>query len=245
MLAGLLKPDKGSVSVNNQEWFNANKKINLSPQVRNVGFVFQEYALFPNMSVQENLEYALDSKGNTSIINELIELVELGNLRNSKPETLSGGQKQRVALARALVRKPTILMLDEPLSALDQTMRSKLQDYILKIHAEYNLTTLLVSHEINEICKMSDQVLVLEEGQIKQQGTPFSLFGNKLDNGKLQLTGEIIDIKQVDLSTHFSILIGSNLLHIELGMEQAATYKIGDKILISSDSFTPKIQKIE
>ena len=162
------------------EWFDSTNRINLTPQKRKVGFVFQDYALFPNMTVKENLEFALNKGQSKDVINELIETIELADLQDRKPETLSGGQKQRVALARALVQKPSILLLDEPLSALDGEMRNKLQDYILKVHKKYNLTTFLVSHDVSEVFKLSDHVLKLENGSILQQGTPEELFLGKI-----------------------------------------------------------------
>src|SRR5688500_3923810 len=141
MICGLITPDDGSISVQGQPWFDASKKVNLKPQDRNVGIVFQDYAIFPNMTVKQNLEYALDKKHQRQIVDEILEMMELTNLADKKPEVLSGGQRQRVALARAIVRKPIILLLDEPLSALDTTLRLKIQDYILRIHHEFQLTT--------------------------------------------------------------------------------------------------------
>ena len=241
MLAGLLTPDTGSIKVNNQTWFDANQKINLKPQLRKVGFVFQDYALFPNMTVRENLEFALENKQSSIVINELIELIELGDLENRKPETLSGGQKQRVALARALVRKPELLMLDEPLSALDQAMRSKLQDYILQIHKEYNLTTLLVSHEMGEVFKMSDEVIVLDDGKITKQGKPEVLFSSKQVSGKFQFTGEILHMQQEDIIYIISVLIGNNLVKVVADEREAIQLAIGDKVLVASKAFNPII----
>ena len=243
MLAGLLTPDKGKISINEQTWFESNQRINLKPQLRKVGFLFQDYALFPNMTVRENLEFALENKQSSSVINELIELIELGDLENRKPQTLSGGQKQRVALARALVRKPALLMLDEPLSALDQAMRSKLQDYILQIHKEYNLTTLLVSHEMGEVFKMSDEVIVLEEGKIKQQGAPSVLFSNNQVSGKFQFTGEILNIQKEDIIYIITVLIGNNLVKVVADEREAVQLAIGDKVLVASKAFNPIIQK--
>lgn len=244
MLAGLLPPDKGSIRVSNKTWFDSNQKINLKPQLRQVGFVFQDYSLFPNMTVRENLAFALENKQSYSVINELIELIELGNLENRNPETLSGGQKQRVALARALVRKPKLLMLDEPLSALDQTMRSKLQDHILQIHKEFNLTTLLVSHEMGEVFKMSDEVIVLEEGKITKQGKPDVLFNSKQVSGKFQFTGEILNIQKEDIIYIISVLIGNNLVKVVADEREAVQLSIGDKVLVASKAFNPIIQKI-
>jgi molybdate transport system ATP-binding protein len=244
MLAGLFMPDEGSINVNKQDWFNSTQKINLKPQLRKVGFVFQDYALFPNMTVRQNLAFALENKQESKVINELIELIELGDLEKRKPQTLSGGQKQRVALARALVRKPELLMLDEPLSALDQAMRSKLQDYILHIHKAYNLTTLLVSHEMGEVFKMSDEVIVLEEGKISKQGKPDVLFSSKQVSGKFQFTGEVLNIQKEDIIYIVSVLIGNNLVKVVADEREAIQLAIGDKVLVASKAFNPIIQKI-
>lgn len=244
MLAGLLRPDSGTIEVNGNSWFNSDKKTNIKTQDRKVGFVFQDYALFPNMTVRENLEFALDSKNEVAAVNELIELTELGDLEKRKPETLSGGQKQRVALARAIVRKPEVLMLDEPLSALDYSMRSKLQNYILQIHNEYKLTTLLVSHEMGEVFKLSDEVIVLENGNIKQQGLPAQLFTRRQVSGKFQFTGEILNIQKEDIIYIISVLIGNSMVKVAADEQEALQLAIGDKVLVASKAFNPIIQKI-
>ena len=179
ILSGLLQPENGQIIVNGVTWLDSNMGINLPPQKRSIGFVFQDDALFPNMTVRENLEFALLKRQNSKIIDELIEMVELGDLQSRKPDAISGGQQQRVALARSLVQRPDILLLDEPLAALDIEMRLKLQPYILALHREYNLTTILVSHDIPEVIKMSDWVVHLEQGKIAQQGTPFEIFGEE------------------------------------------------------------------
>jgi molybdate transport system ATP-binding protein len=172
MLCGLTNPDSGTISVEEETWCDVEKKINLKPQQRNVGIVFQDYALFPNMTVQENLEYALKKKQPSAIVGELLELMELTQLRDKKPSLLSGGQRQRVALARAIVRKPKILLLDEPMSALDTALRLKIQDYILQIHSQFKLTTILVSHDIFEVLRLSKHVYLLEGGKIIDHGAP-------------------------------------------------------------------------
>jgi len=189
MLAGLLTPDDGRIVCDRQVWFDKSKRINLRPQFRNLGMVFQEYSLFPNMTVQGNLEFALQKDQPKTNVEELLQLTELEQLRDKKPALLSGGQKQRVALARALVRRPKLLLLDEPLSALDTAMQTKLQDYILRVHRQYHLTTLMVSHDLNEVIKMSKRVLVLEDGTIKKDGSPLDVL--PLDNLKPFITGNL------------------------------------------------------
>ena len=244
ILAGLMEPDNGKLKVNNTTWIDTNKKIHLQPQKRKVGFVFQDYALFPNMSVKENLLFALNKGDDKKIVSELIEIVELGELQNRKPETLSGGQKQRVALARALVQKPELLLLDEPLSALDNEIRQKLQQYIIQVHREFGLTTILVSHDISEILKMSSQVLEIEHGKIIKQGTPLEVFTNKEVSGKFQFTGEVIAIEKQDFIFIISILIGKDFVKVIADESEAKTLNIGDKVLVASKAFNPIIRKI-
>lgn len=175
MLAGLVKPDAGHIYFNHQTWFESAKKINLPPQKRRVGLMFQEYALFPNMSVRQNLEYALPRGQSKALVEELIQTVELQELAKRAPNTLSGGQQQRVALARALVAQPQLLLLDEPLSALDADMRERLQDAILNIHEKYQLTTIWVTHNAEEAAKIAQRSLLLQQGSLTEQvATPLS-----------------------------------------------------------------------
>lgn len=244
ILGGLLKPEKGTILVNKTTWFNSDEKINLKPQKRNVGFVFQDYALFPNMTVKENLEFALEKNQSTKIVKELIELIELGELQNRKPTTLSGGQKQRVALARALVKKPSILMLDEPLSALDYEIRFKLQQYILQVHQEFNLTTILISHDISEILRMSDHIIEIEDGKIIREGKPTEVFNIKEFNAKFQFTGTIIHIEKQDFLYILTVHIGKDLVKIVADESEGSQLTIGDKILVSAKAFNPIINKI-
>lgn len=169
MIAGLSSPDSGEILHKNETWFSAAQNINRSPQLRKIGFVFQEYSLFPHMTVKQNLEYAGASE---STARELLALVELESLSECKPATLSGGQKQRVALARAIARGPEILLLDEPFSSLDRAMRAKLQDEILRIHDSYPITTILVSHDLSEISRLASRVVTIENGIITGDDTP-------------------------------------------------------------------------
>ncbi|UCD60525.1 MAG: ATP-binding cassette domain-containing protein [Flavobacteriaceae bacterium] len=245
ILAGLLKPDKGEITINEASWIDTKNKIFLAPQKRNIGYVFQDYALFPNMSVLQNLEFASGKGQNKKVITELIEMMELGDLQNRKPQTLSGGQQQRVALSRALVRKPDVLLLDEPLAALDYKIRLKLQDYITRIHKEYNLTTILVSHDIGEIMKLSDRVFVLEQGKIVRQGIPSEIFSNQKISGKFKFIGEILKIEPQDVVLIVSVLIQNNVVKVIADKSEMQTLKVGDKVMVASKAFNPILYKIE
>ncbi len=245
ILAGLLEPDKGKIVVDDQIWLDTAKKINIAPQRRKIGFVFQEYALFPNMTVLENMKFALGKGGDQKFIKDLIEIIDLGDLQYRKPDTLSGGQKQRVALARALVQKPDILMLDEPLSALDFEIRNKLQVYILQVHKEFHLTTILISHDISEIIKMSDYLIELDKGKIIRQGLPAKVLTNNKVSGKFQFSGEILSITRQDFIFIITVLIGKEIIKVVADADEGKKLSIGDKVLIASKAFNPIIHKIE
>lgn len=185
MLAGLVKADKGFIKVNGEYWFNSEKKLNLPPQKRRIGFVFQDYALFPNMTVEQNILFGMEKK-DRKFLEDLLEITELKNVRKLKPSKLSGGQKQRVALARAVARKPEILLLDEPLSALDDEMRAKLQTELKNIHNYFNITTILVSHNKYEVLNLSNRVLILQNGKIVKEGKPEELLNINLIKGSIK-----------------------------------------------------------
>ncbi|WP_209332734.1 ATP-binding cassette domain-containing protein [Lunatimonas salinarum] len=176
MLAGLMQPDSGFVRVNGETWYDSQSSIHLAARYRHIGMVFQEYSLFPNMTVRENLEFALDNRRDRKLVDTLLNSIGMHELAHQKPGILSGGQKQRVALARAMIRRPALLLLDEPLSALDMQMRRNLQQYILQFHREFELTTMLVSHDAAEIKKMTKRLLVLEQGNIGYDGDPAQFF---------------------------------------------------------------------
>ncbi|MBS9461665.1 ATP-binding cassette domain-containing protein [Flagellimonas sp. 389] len=245
LLSGLMRPDHGKIIVNGKTWFDSDKKIYLPPQKRNIGFVFQDYALFPNMTVLENLEFALGKGQDKKNVSDLIEIIELGTLQHRKPETLSGGQKQRVALARALAERPDILLLDEPLAALDAKIRLKLQDYIQRTHREFGLTTILISHDIGEIIKLSDHVIFLEKGNIIRQGNPDELFINSNISGKFKFTGEILKIEQQEIVYIATVLIQNSVVKVIVQDSEVQDLHVGNKVVVATKAFNPILYKIE
>jgi len=178
ILAGLTRPQEGNITFNDEVWFDSNTHINVPPQKRNVGYMFQNYALFPNMSIEKNIRFGQKVRDDEQV-QKLLELFDLQNLRQQRPYKLSGGQKQRVALARALATKPNILLLDEPLSALDIEMRQSLQREILKAHELSGALTILVSHDIDEVYSLANKVMLIKNGEIVNVGTPGEIFSNE------------------------------------------------------------------
>ena len=245
MIAGLMQPDEGVISVHDQIWYDSEKKINLSPQKRNIGVVFQDYALFPNMTVRENLQFALQKGQNHKVINELIEIVELGSLESRSPLTLSGGQKQRVAIARAIVQRPKILLLDEPLSALDAKIRIKLQDYLLDLHRSFGLTTILISHDVSEIFKLSDHVIKMKQGSILKQGSPTDVFINQEISGKFKFAGEVLHIEKQEVIYVITVMIQSTIVKVVAQESEVTDLHIGDRVMVASKAFNPIIYRID
>lgn len=242
-LAGLEMPDRGTIKVANEVWFDSEKKICLPVQKRRIGFVFQNYSLFPNMTVSENLAFAMDKKDKKKI-DHLLETVELTELKDRYPATLSGGQQQRVAVARALARDPELLLLDEPLSALDMAMRIKLQDEIKRIHQKFSLSTLLVSHEKQEVIRLANRVIWLDNGKIIKTGSPKQVFLTKITSAKFSFVGTVLDIVKVDILYRATISVGTDLVQVVLTDDDIKGIKIGDQVLIASKAFNPIVRKI-
>ncbi len=162
IVAGLERA-AGDIRVQGVSWQH------LAPQKREIGFVFQDYALFENMSVEQNLLYVRDDK---AFAQRLLEMTELDALASRNVRGLSGGQKQRVSLCRAMMKQPKLLLMDEPLSALDEQMRQHLQEEIATLHRTFGMTTLMVSHDANASYALADRIVVLSRGKIIADGTP-------------------------------------------------------------------------
>ena len=241
ILAGLTSPDEGTIRVDGETWLDTQRRIKLSPQQRRIGFVFQDQALFPHLSVRDNITYALPKHADHRFVDELLGLTGLLALQQRRPDTLSGGQRQRVALARALARRPAVLILDEPLSALDANTRRQLQDEILSLHKTLKLNTLMISHDIPEVFKLADRVFMLEDGSISRHGTPTIVFADRRCNGKMKLPAEVLAMEHDGVLYTLSVLIGNQILNVVAGSEEARNLRIGDKIVILPKTFNPML----
>lgn len=245
MIAGLTDPDEGIIQVAGQTWYDSAAKINRTPRQRSIGMVFQDYALFPNMSVAENIGLALPREKRATIVSELLEVAGLQELAQRKPEQLSGGQRQRVALARALALRPQVLLLDEPLSALDLSMRLKLQEELLALHRRYQPTTLLVSHDMSEVFRLSQRVFVLEKGNVARYGTPAEVFANSQVSNKFRFTGEIVHIEPSGVVYIVHVLVGSDVVQVVATEREMGSLLVGTRVMIASKAFNPLILAME
>lgn len=244
MIAGLTKPDLGYIEVDGDVWFDSKERIDKPVQERSISLVFQEYNLFPNMTVLENLQYARGDKKDDALIDELLNMVELKQLSHCKPHTLSGGQKQRIALIRALLRKPKIFLLDEPLSALDATLRLKLQEDISAMYQRFKIPTIFVTHDLSEVFKLAHQILIMEEGKIVRWGKPMEIFKGDAISGKFKFSGTILDLTQEDFLFIVTVQIGNNITKVVATKDEAKDWRVGDRVLVAAKAFNPIIMKI-
>jgi sulfate/thiosulfate transport system ATP-binding protein len=188
LLAGFERVDAGTIAVDGRD-------VTAQPlRERNVGFVFQNYALFPHLSVERNVAFALDVRGAArelvrARVRELIELVQLTGCEQRYPHELSGGQRQRVALARALAAEPAILLLDEPFAALDLNVRRELRGWLRELHDRVHVTTLLVTHDAEEAMEVADRLVLMREGRVEQTGTPLELYDDPVSPFALHFLG--------------------------------------------------------
>jgi len=235
ILAGL-EEAKGSIKLAGKVWQDDTSL--LKTQKRKIGFVFQDYALFENMSVRDNLLYV---KRDKKLCNKLLEMTELSELKNRLPNTLSGGQKQRVSLCRAMMQKPKLLLMDEPLSALDGEMREKLQHEILALHREFEMTTIMVSHEPSEIYRLASRVIVLDQARVVNDGTPKDVLLKQSGSQKFSFEGELLEIMKVDVIFIAVIAIGQQVVEVVVSWNEVKDLKVGQKINVSTKAFAPII----
>lgn len=201
MILGITEADSGKIIFNGQDY------TNVPMEKRGFNIVFQDYALFPNLNVYKNITYGLKNKPDISSPEEIQELIQLLGLEEhleKRIDQLSGGQKQRVALARTLVMKPKILLLDEPLSALDGVIKESIKDRIKTIAKEYQLTTIIVTHDPEEALTLSDRVLIVNEGMISQYGKPEEIITRPENNFVRKFILNQLEIKRNNIFSLFS-----------------------------------------
>lgn len=190
-IAGIEIPDEGQIVLNDVVLFDSKKRINLLPQNRKVGLLFQNYALFPNMTLEKNIAIGVpkNRQNKSEIIKEIIKSFSLEGLENNYPHQLSGGQQQRVALGRMLVNEPQILMLDEPFSALDEHLRWQMEQELIDILKKHDGSALYVSHNKDEVYRICDRIAVLNNGKIEETYHKENLFNNPITLNTAMLIG--------------------------------------------------------
>jgi sulfate transport system ATP-binding protein len=201
IIAGLDTADTGSVAI---EGTNATR---LPPQKRNVGFVFQHYAVFKHMTVAKNVAFGLEIRRTPKAevkrrVGELLELVHLSQFADRLPSQLSGGQRQRMALARALAVEPTVLLLDEPFGALDAKVRKELREWLRRLHDEVHVTTVFVTHDQEEAMEVADEIVVINQGRVEQVGSPDQLYDEPANHFVMGFLGEVTRLGPVRLRPH-------------------------------------------
>lgn len=181
MIAGLMEPDEGIIRLNEKIFFSRSAGTNLTPQKRSLGYVFQDLALFPHMTVRENILYGaqgIEKKTRDRELREMLCAFHISGLAGKFPGEISGGQKQRVAIARALIRRPDALLLDEPFSALDNPVRTEMRRLLKEIRSEFNIPIMLITHDVFEAYSVADRIIVYSGGRIAQTGSPLEVFHN-------------------------------------------------------------------
>ena len=206
LIAGLMKPDRGVITANGSDYFNSARGVDIAPQHRSFGYVFQDLALFPHMTVKDNIMYGAKGVAKGERIDRLSGMIEsfrLNGLENKLPAEISGGQKQRVAFARALIRRPDVLLLDEPFSALDNPLRVEMRAFLLQVRKDFDIPVVLVTHDVCEAYTMADTLIVYSNGRVEQKGRPAEVFSNPA-------TDEVKELLMIRDDHMFPELIGRN-----------------------------------
>lgn len=201
-ISGITRPASGSITIEGRVVFDAKKKIHLSPEKRNIGYVFQEGRLFPHLNVERNLIYGLKKHRKSKIpLSDVVNLLNLKHLLKNKPSQISGGERQRTALGRALLSSPDILLLDEPFSAVDSSLRNQIIPFIVHIHYKVNIPILVVSHDLPDILKLTNRLLVIRDGQSLGHGEYYDLLKNH-KTATIFRNGALINLDEMMVSAN-------------------------------------------
>jgi molybdate transport system ATP-binding protein len=212
-LAGFTRPDSGRILIDDALVFDAPTGVHLKPQERRCGYVFQHYALFPHMTLRDNLMFATSAQKRTERhrrVNEMLERFRLSDVAGRRPHELSGGQKQRGSIARALVGGPTVLLLDEPARGLDAPLRSELYGILRQVRTEFRTPIVLVTHSLDECFELADEMVIIENGSVVQSGRPAEIAGQPMSLELARLLGIFnlvpVEIRALDPSRNTSVL---------------------------------------
>ncbi|OAI44922.1 hypothetical protein AYO44_13380 [Planctomycetaceae bacterium SCGC AG-212-F19] len=226
LVGGILRPDDGTIRLGERVLVDTQAGVCLRPEQRSLGIVFQDHLLFPHMTVEQNLRFGRGRSSSRVIdFNRVIDILEIGELRKRSPHTLSGGQRQRVALGRALLRGPELLLMDEPLTALDQGLKDRVLTYLERAVAEWQIPTLFVSHDQTDVRRLADQVVVLEAGKVIDAGSTAATLDRAVLT-KLNQRPSLVNVLRVTdvqrMDDHCTGRIGEQLLHLPADTSDAA-----------------------
>lgn len=251
-ICGLSQPQRGTIAINGTTVFDSKAKKNMPVEKRNIGYVFQEGRLFPHMSIEQNLRYGIKQhKENKLSFEEVVELLNISHILSSKPAKVSGGERQRTALGRSLLSSPELLLLDEPFSAVDTGLREQILPFLLKIHKRVSIPILVVSHDITDLLKLSNQLCIIKQGRCIGHGDYHYLLKQKEIQEILGVNSLInsVDMKVsfVDEQNGLSILSSNGSKVSVLCERSTQPYQIGQeiKIFVRPDDIALSSERIE
>ncbi len=251
LLAGLQNPDRGIISIQSREVFNAAKKLNHPPENRKIGYVFQEGRLFPHLNVLQNLNYGVKQNPSRRLFDEVASLLKISNIVNKKISQISGGQAQRVAIGRALLSSPDLLILDEPFSSLDKGLRQHIISLLKPVIQKLDIPMLVISHDLSDLLMLSDQLMLIHEGRCAGIGNYYDLISEEKAFGQMNNSGLInvveLDFENMDVDKGLLVL-SKNGHHIYAESIKGIEYLQSEKklsIILRPEDITLAKHKIE
>lgn len=246
MLAGLMTPDEGRIEVDGEVWFDSAAGIDLPPHRRRPGLVFQDYALFPHRTALLNILDGVPAGiGRSKTARQFLERFELSGVADHLPSRLSGGQSQRVALARTLASSPRTLLLDEPLSALDASMRGRMLEEIARHLEAAHRPTILVSHDMGEVWRLAHKVLRLDAGNVIASGTPDSVFAGGHATPRLRIPATILSLAASEGFVVVTASAGGEIVRAVVSVAEARAMKPGMAVLLAAKAFETMVLPLE